>query len=443
MTTSYIDIESLFESRKNNPLFNTSYPISPKDWAGYSVSRELPFEAIKPMAFYVHIPFCKQICSFCEYTRICVPSKEMQFRYIKALISDIQRFIRQYPEIKLYGFDIGGGTPTSLCDEAFAMLLNEYQNLISRVLLTADYEPSIEATFQTLSDEKISVIGNAGISRISLGIQSGVESVVNPLHRQNVDETAMKETIDKIHASKIKKLNLDLMYGLPGQTADTICKDLETISFLNPEQVTVYEFRTNQVGSAFSVNSETSYEQYCLLYDGLIRLGYKSNFGQNTFSKDAGDYGVSSYLRHRMLDGWQYKGFGISAQSMSMSGLSYNIGKNDGSILTRIGFNVSYEPNIYYSLPKQELLAKFIAISGYSGGFSLPTANQIMDGQFVSIYTDVLKFLSDKNLITCSGDRIQISKEGFRYYGAILSLFYPINNIKAYANNQNSSYLHK
>lgn len=144
-----------------------------------------------------------------------------------------------------------------------------------------------------------------------------------------------------------------------------------------------------------------------------------------------------------MVDGWQYKGFGISAQSMSMNGLSYNIGKNDGSILTRIGFNDSYEPNIYYSLLKQELLAKFIAISGYSGGFSLPTANQIIDGQFVSRYADVLKFLSDKNLITCSGDRIQISKEGFRYYGAILSMFYPINNIDAYANNQNPSYLHK
>lgn len=432
MTTTYTDIERLFESRKDNPLFNTSYPISPKDWSGHSVSGELPFEEIKPVAFYVHIPFCKQICSFCEYTRICVPSKEMQFTYIKTLISDIERFIRQYPGIKkLYGFDIGGGTPTSLCDEAFSMLLEEYQNVISHIPLTPDFEPSIEATFQTLSDEKISAIGNAGISRISLGIQSVVESVVNPLHRQNVDATAMKEAIDKIHATKIKKVNLDLMYGLPGQTANTIRKDLETISFLNPEQVTVYEFRTNQVGSAFSTNSETSYEQYCLLYNGLIRLGYKSDFGQNTFSKDVGDYGVSSYLRHRMLDGWQYKGFGISAQSMSMNGLSYNIGKNDGSILKRIGFNDSYEPNVYYSLPKQELLAKFIAISGYSGGFSLPIANQIMDGIFVSKFADVLKFLTDKNLITCSRERIQISKEGFRYYGAILSMFYPLNNIEA------------
>ena len=55
----------------------------------------------------------------------------------------------------------------------------------------------------------------------------------------------------------------------------------------------------------------------------------------------------------------------------------------------------------------------------------------------------MLKFLSDENLITCSGERIQISKEGFRYYGAILSMFYPLNNIEAYANNHILSYLPK
>lgn len=429
MTTSYTNIESMFESRKDNPLFNTSYPISPKDWSGYSVSGELPFEEIKSMAFYVHIPFCKQICSFCEYTRICVPSKEMQFRYIKNLISDIERFIRQYPGIKLYGFDIGGGTPTSLCEEAFSMLLEKYQNVISHIPLTPDFEPSIEATFQTLSDEKISAIENAGISRISLGIQSVVESVVNPLHRQNVDATAMKEAIDKIHATKIKKVNLDLMYGLPGQTADTIHKDLETISLLNPEQVTVYEFRTNQVSSAFSVNSETFYEQYCLLYDGLFRLGYKSNFGQNTFSKDAGDFGVSSYLRHRMLDGWQYKGFGISAQSMSQFGISYNIGKNEsiGIFLDKEWLNAnnySYESPTYYKLPQQEILNKFIAISGYSGGFSLSAAKRLFGMDFDSCYRQVMDFLINENLAYIQGDRLHLTEAGFRHYGAVLSLFH-------------------
>ncbi len=427
MTTSYIDIDRTFEQRKNNPLFNTSYPLSPKDWAEYIACGSLTFDAMEPMALYVHIPFCRQICSFCEYTRMCVPDEETQLTYVERLISDIEAFAGQYPGIKLYGFDIGGGTPTALCDKAFATLLEEYKKITARVVTTADFEPSIEATFQTLTDEKIAAIGNAGISRISLGIQSVAEAVVAPLHRQNADAAEMKETIGKIRTAKIGKVNLDLMYGLPGQSTDTLLRDLETISYLTPEQVTVYEFRTNQVGESFSVSCDTCYAQYRVLYYGLIGLGYKGRFGQNTFTRDADDRGVSSYLRHRMLDGWQYKGFGISAQSMSMNGLSYNIGKNDAGVLKRIGLIGSYEANSHYSLPRQELLAKFIAISGYSGGFSMTTANRIMDGKFFSIYGNVLRFLRKAGLIIRSDDEIRFSEEGFRHYGAILSLFYPIN----------------
>lgn len=57
MTTSYTDIQHLFEQRKNNPLLNTSYPLSPDDWAKYSTQGELPFDPSKPIAFYIHIPF--------------------------------------------------------------------------------------------------------------------------------------------------------------------------------------------------------------------------------------------------------------------------------------------------------------------------------------------------------------------------------------------------
>lgn len=119
----------------------------------------------------------------------------------------------------------------------------------------------------------------------------------------------------------------------------------------------------------------------------MIRLGYYGEFGRNTFSRGAHDMGLSSYLRHRMFDGWQYKGFGISAQSMSKYGVSYNLGKN-GSVSKMvdkdwlINNGYSYEASTYYQLPRQELLNKFIAISGYSGGFSLPAAREIFRTEF-------------------------------------------------------------
>lgn len=427
MTTSYSDIEQLLESRKNNPLFNTSYPLSPEDWKNYNATGELLFDFNKPLAFYIHIPFCQHICSFCEYTRISLPAEGKQRLYVKTLLSDIENFISKHPTIKLYGLDIGGGTPTALCNAAFKMLMDEFISIKARLRTTPDFEPSIEATFSTLTQDKIESIAKAGISRISLGIQSSVKSVMKPLHRLNSEVAEMKKTLDEIHAAGFAKVNLDLMYGLPGQTKETIKEDLAAICNLSPEQVTVYEFRTNQVSKDFATNAKECYSQYCYLYDGLKQLGYIGKFGQNTLSKSCDDMGVSSYLRHRMLDGWQYKGFGISAQSMSKYGLSYNTGKNAANLLKLIENADSFDSIEHYNLPSVELLAKFIAISGYSGGFSINAANELLVDDFCAVYSDILRYLSSSELITIDNDRIQFTYKGFRNYAAILSLFYPKN----------------
>ncbi len=434
MTTSYTDIKHLFEQRKNNPLYNTSYPLSPDNWIKYSVPGSLPFYASKPIAYYIHIPFCKQICSFCEYSKMCVPSKELQLNYINALITDIDKFTKRNSQQELYGLDIGGGTPTSLDHELFASFLEWYGNLILNTKHTPDFEPSIEGSFNTLlsddrESQKINHIANAGIKRLSLGLQSTSEDVLKPLHRRIVSIKEMARAIERWHRLGIKKINLDLMYGLPGQTIETIRHDISVIRQLNPEQVTVYEFRTNQLRNTYKTNPEYCYTQYCELYNGLTQLGYYGEFGRNTFSRDSIDYGLSSYLRHRMFEGWQYKGFGISAQSMSRFGVSYNLGKNQsiGKMIDRewiANNSYSYEPQSYYQLPREELLSKFIAISGYSGGFSLTAAKDIFGQDFDMKFIQILDFLIRENLAIKDGDRLQLTASGFRHYGAVLSLFY-------------------
>lgn len=434
MTTSYTDIKCLFEQRKNNPLFNTSYPLSPNDWAKYTTPGSLPFDPQKPIAFYIHIPFCKQICSFCEYTKMCVPDHIKQRYYIASVTDEVERYFEQNPNVKLYGFDIGGGTPTSLQPGVFAGLMMWVRDFLDGKKIVKGFEPSIEGSFETLVSDywgkhRSGWIAKAGIKRLSLGIQSTSEKILKPLFRSNIQIKEMAEAIEHWHYIGISKINLDLMYGLPGQTIETIRNDVEAIRILNPEQVTVYEFRTNQLGRHYKTDSENCYAQYCELYNGLTQLGYYGEFGRNTFSRDPYDHGLSSYLRHRMFDGWQYKGFGISAQSMSPFGISYNLGKNQtiGKMIDcewLIDNNYSYESPTYYQLPREELLSKFIAISGYSGGFSLSAAKELYGFDFIPDYQHVIDFLLSEDLAIINGDRLQLTKNGFRHYGAILSLFY-------------------
>lgn len=375
------------------------------------------------MAFYLHIPFCKRLCAFCEYSRTILPSAELQMKYLKTLRKDIADFICENTNMSLYGFDIGGGTPTALDDQSFENLMDIYCKVTGQINQTPDYEPSIEGTFETLSYHKAKLIADSGVHRLSLGVQSSSKSVLAPLNRRTELIESMRQAIDLAHNAGIRKINLDLMYGLPGQSLESINDDIRLIGYLRPEQVTVYELRTNQLPTTYKVNAQLSYDQYCILFDELTGMGYSCLFGQNTFSMDPEDKGLSSYLRHRMFDGWQYKGFGLSAQSMSDVGLSYNICK--GSInLNQISETPTYESVRHYALPREEIFAKYVAISGYSGGLSLKSSRRIYGRDFDARFGEIISALEKEGLGTIIDDRFQMTRKGYRYYGAILSIFY-------------------
>lgn len=420
-------IAELYQSRKNDPCWNTSYPISPSDWAVYRVPSPLPFENDHRLSFYIHIPFCKQLCSFCEYTRMLCPDENVQRDYLLAIANDIERFKQQYKDVTLLGFDIGGGTPTSLSEKNFSLLMQIYQTAISGLKLDDRYEPSIEGTFNTLSEQKLGAMSKNGFHRLSLGVQSSCSSVLHQHQRGNSSEAIMSSWLKKAWDKGIKKVNLDFMYGLNGQNELTIRQDLELISRLRPQQVTLYELRTNMISAKESFTKEELFDQYVQYYDGLIALGYYARFGQNTFSVDATDEGVSSYLRERMLNGAAYKGFGLSAQSMSSSGIAYNVGKlavTPQNALNKEG----YPEQFTYLLPPYELASKYIAISAYNGSFSIAKLKDY--GISGGSLNEILDFCIDEGLLY-KGERdwMFITKKGFKHYGALFSLFYASHTV--------------
>lgn len=420
-------IAELYQSRKNDPCWNTSYPISPSDWAVYRVPGPLPFENGHRLSFYIHIPFCKQLCSFCEYTRMLCPDENVQRDYLLAIANDIERFKQQYKDVTLIGFDIGGGTPTSLSEKNFSLLMQIYQTAILGLKLDDRYEPSIEGTFNTLSEQKLEAMSKNGFHRLSLGVQSSCSSVLHQHQRGNSSEAIMSSWLKKAWDKGIKKVNLDFMYGLNGQNELTIRQDLELISRLRPQQVTLYELRTNMISAKESFTKEELFDQYVQYYDGLIALGYYARFGQNTFSVDATDEGVSSYLRERMLNGAAYKGFGLSAQSMSSSGIAYNVGKlavTPQNALNKEG----YPEQFTYLLPPYELASKYIAISAYNGSFSIAKLRDY--GISGGSLNEILDFCIDEGLLY-KGERdwMLITKKGFKHYGALFSLFYASHTV--------------
>lgn len=350
------------------------------------------------------------------------PDEDVQRDYLLAVANDIERFKRQYQDITLLGFDIGGGTPTSLSEGNFTLMMQIYQKAIDGLSIDVNYEPSIEGTFNTLSERKLEEISRYGFQRLSLGVQSSCNTVLLQHHRGSSSESMMSSWIEKAWNKGINKVNLDFMYGLDGQNESTIRHDLELISHLKPQQVTLYELRPNMISAKVSHTKEELYNQYVQYYEGLIVMGYKARFGQNTFSVDAADEGVSSYLRERMLNGAAYKGFGMSAQSMSSSGIAYNVGKLSATPQSELKAE-GYPEQFTYYLPADELASKYMAISAYNGSFSIDKLKNL--GVSEDWLNETLRFCLEEGLMYQGDyDRIYVTPKGFVHYGALFSLFY-------------------
>ena len=413
-------IETLFKKALDNSLCNTSYPLNKTTWKEYRKNNYDLFLDETELCFYIHIPFCKSLCSFCEYVKY-KKEPQLEEKYLEILENDINNFIESHNIKKLYGFDVGGGTPTSLEIDNFKKLMEICKKINNNFVYVNDYEPSIEATFNTITEEKIRLIKESGFTRISLGVQTLNTKILLDNNRDVITVNKMLEIVNLIKKYNIK-VNLDLIYGLPNQKIEDIENSIKIINIINPNQVTLYEMRYNMLSLKSTFSKDDLYKFYEIFYKNFISMGYNATFGQNTFSK-TDDLGLSSYLRYRMIENISYKGFGISAQSKSSKGLSYNVGKAKTSFDECIKKSTFFEEDIYL-LPKEEMLAKYIAVSMYYGQFKLSIMENIISINPLKKFNLEFKYLIDNGYVLIDGDLVKILPKGFKYFGAIGALFY-------------------
>lgn len=413
--------DRVFEAADRNLRCNTAYPVYRDLFQAYESDLDI-LQGVEALSFYIHVPFCRQLCSFCEYTRFPAGDAAGESHYLDLLERQIERFLQTHTVRSLYGLDIGGGTPTSLSDANFERLLCLSDRLEQHREKAEGFEKSIEFSFNTITAEKLRMIRSHGFRRISAGIQSMSRSLMQANNRELIQLEALRDSCAEAHDLGIEKINLDLMYGLKGQTDDMLLGTMDAISLLRPEQVTLYEMRYNRFGSVPpELTRERLFAQYSAMYDALTSMGYRSRFGQNTFSL-GDDLGVSSYLRYRMAEGTPYKGFGISAQSMGPSGISYGSLKNTADAVMPVLEEIRESSN--YALPPEELAAKYVSIAMYHARFRLSALRRILGADPEAFYAAELAFLRERSLIRQEGEELLLTPEGFLHYGAVAALFW-------------------
>ncbi len=204
--------------------------ITPFAQPGESALTSLP-----PLAVYVHVPWCVRKCPYCDFNSHAAPAEIPEDRFLAALTADLDQAVPLVWGRSVISVFIGGGTPSLLSAQAMDELLSL---LRSRLNLLPDAEITMEANPGAVEAERFAAYAASGINRISLGIQSFDDASLKSLGR--VHDSAQARAAIEIAQRHVERVNLDLMYALPGQTLDACMRDVDTALSFGTGHLSVY-----------------------------------------------------------------------------------------------------------------------------------------------------------------------------------------------------------
>lgn len=280
-------------------------------------SNILNLSTLGDMGLYVHIPFCKQKCMYCDFPAY-QNLQDYYETYVYALVQEVDLWISEHPESKERPIDtiyFGGGTPTELSIQQIKMILDKIKSTFT---ITDDCHMTIESNPGEVDLRYLTKLVQLGFNRISFGVQTFDDKALAMLHRSHNGEKAKQAVYDAKEAG-FADINIDLIYGLPRQSLDDIKRNLVIVKDLPINHISTYGLQV-EVGTylyhlvqknLISIPSESIDEaMYDTMMEGLKVLGFE-RYEISNFSKD------NFYSRHN-LKYWHYVdylGFGAGAHS--------------------------------------------------------------------------------------------------------------------------------
>ena len=359
----------------------------------------------KPTSAYVHIPFCTQICYYCDFSKVFIKNQPVD-SYLEHLLKEFQSYDIQ----KLRTLYIGGGTPTALSAPQLEVLLD---GLTKNLDLSALEELTIEANPGDLDADKIAVLKNSAVNRVSLGVQTFDDKMLKKIGRSHLEKD-IYENIDRLKLAGFDNISIDLIYALPGQTMeqvkDNVAKaiglDIPHMSLysLILENHTVFMNRMRR-GKLPLPKEELEAEMFEYIIAELERAGFEhyeiSNFSKSGFES-----------RHNLMywDNAEYYGIGAGASGY-VNGVRY---KNHGPIrhyLSAVEEGNARITEEHLSQKEQMEEEMFLGLRKKSG-VSMVRFEEKFGRSFDGLYGEIVKDLVQQGLMQIECDRVRMTKRG-------------------------------
>ena len=305
----------------------------------------------KFLGIYIHIPFCKQKCYYCDFCS--APAREdTKQKYVLSLIENIRVSSLYFADRVVDSVFFGGGTPTCL---SYEQLDNILEAIKEHYRVAKDAEISLECNPATADLNFLQHLRQSGFNRLSIGVQSAHNEELKALGRIHTFEDFQRTYLDS-RVAGFENINIDIMYGIPCQTESSFEHTLESIVSFSPEHISAYALKI-EPGTVFFKNKEklilpdedSEYNMYKLAVNLLRDAGYRhyeiSNYAKNGFES-----------RHN-LKYWNcddYVGLGISAHSC--------IGRDRYAVISSLKKYITCDfcENSYYTVTEKLTSDEFI-----------------------------------------------------------------------------------
>ncbi|QCJ43526.1 oxygen-independent coproporphyrinogen III oxidase [Bacillus sp. S3] len=265
-------------------------------------------------AAYLHIPFCEHICHYCDFNKVFLKGQPVE-DYLQALDQEMKLTLHQYPEDQLATIFVGGGTPTSLNEQQLSMFC---ESIIRNLPKSNTCEFTFEANPGDLSKEKLQILKEAGVNRLSLGVQTFNEDLLKKIGRVHKAKDVY-QTIENAKTVGFENISIDLIFSLPTQTVQDLKESLTKAFSLDINHYSAYSliiepktvfYNLLKKGKLPTPGEDVEASMYELLMDEMDRHGF-NQYEISNFSKP----GFESRHNLTYWNNEYYYGFGAGAHS--------------------------------------------------------------------------------------------------------------------------------
>ena len=272
---------------------------------------------------YIHIPFCKRRCIYCDF--FSTTRSEEKPTYVRALCQELAIRKDYLEDEEIETIYLGGGTPSQLTEEELNEIFTSLYNIYK---VKEDAEITLEANPDDLTPEYVSMLRRLPVNRISMGIQTFQEETLKLLHRRHSARQAI-EAFHRCREAGFRNISIDLMYGLPGETLETWEQDLQQTIELHPEHISAYHliyeectelWKLKEQHQVEEADEELSVTLFSTLINELTNAGYQHYEISNFCLPELHSRHNSSYWT-----GKKYLGCGPSAHSFNGISRQWNV----------------------------------------------------------------------------------------------------------------------